>query len=86
MSISISRLAANFMYQSLTNVHRYPSYTALQTALNQLSANASTVPSTKGGGQHAYAGIVLSNVQYATISKTPWVDPINPGPLPTYLG
>ena len=49
---------------------------------NQLKANARSVRTSLGGGNHGYLGLLLSPAQYATIAPaTPFVYPVHPGPL-----
>jgi hypothetical protein len=35
-----------------------------------------------GGGVHGHLGIIMTQVDYYTISATPWVEPFNPGAIP----
>jgi hypothetical protein len=47
-----------------------------------LKANASSVPSTLGGGLYGHLGLILSPARYATLAgSVPWVAPGNPGPF-----
>ena len=48
---------------------------------DQLKANALTVYSTLGGGNHGYLGLVLHPSQYAQVSNTPFVMPNPPVPF-----
>jgi hypothetical protein len=34
-----------------------------------------------GGGAHGHLGIIMTQVEYAAISATPWVEPFNPGAI-----
>jgi hypothetical protein len=43
---------------------------------------AIAVTSMEGGGAHGYFGIIMTQVEYAVISATPWVEPFNPGAIP----
>jgi hypothetical protein len=47
-----------------------------------LNANAISIPSMAGGGAHGHLGIIMTQVEYATISTSPWVDPYNPNAVP----
>jgi hypothetical protein len=38
-----------------------------------------------GVGTHASLGIIMTQVDYAVISATPWVAPYNPGTIPIIL-
>jgi hypothetical protein len=55
----------------------------IQVTTRLLNANAISVPSMAGGGAHAHLGIITTQVEYAAISATPWVEPFNHGAIPT---
>ena len=59
-----------------------PSYETLTFLRNSIKQNAASVPSNRGGGQHGYLGIVLTDAMYATIAPTPFVVPPYPGAQP----
>jgi hypothetical protein len=48
-----------------------------------LKANASSVPSTLGGGLYGHLGLILSPARYATLAGSApwWVVPGNPSPF-----
>ena len=71
-----------FEYSDLTIIHGEPTYETLTTLANQLKANARSVRTPLGGGNHGYLGLVLSPQQYAILApNTPFVRPAHPGPL-----
>jgi hypothetical protein len=71
-----------FQHKVLTKIHGKPTYESLQTAFTELKANASSVPSTLGGGQNGHLGLLLSNARYTALPNSlPWVAPGNPGPF-----
>jgi hypothetical protein len=71
-----------FQHKVLTRVHGQPTYETLQTISIEIKANASSVPSTLGGGLYGHLGLVLSADRYATLAGTvPWISPPNPGPF-----
>ena len=47
----------------------------------ELHANASSVETSLGRGNHSYLGLVLSDVEYANVSPTPFVAPPFPAAL-----
>lgn len=59
-----------------------PTYESLRELRDTLKINASSVPSSRGGGAHGYLGLVLSSPLYATIDPTPFNIPNNPGLQP----
>ena len=70
-----------FQHKVLTRVHGQPHYESLKILLDELKANASSVPSTLGGGAYGHLGLLLTDTRYATLSPTPFVVPDNPGPF-----
>ena len=76
---SINYIDTFFEFKELTKIHGEPTYESLKELHNQLKANACTVPSNLGGGQHGHLGLVLSPTKYALISNTPFVKPAHPG-------
>ena len=70
-----------FQHKVLTRVHGQPHYESLKILLDELKANASSVPSTLGGGAYGHLGLLLTATRYATLSPTPFTVPNNPGPF-----
>ena len=66
----------------VTPVVGEPTYATLKTLKDQLKANAASVPTTLGGGNHGYLGLILSPATYATISQTAFIEPVYPGQHP----
>ena len=66
----------------LTPIAGKPTYATLKTLKDQLKANAASVPTTLGGGNHGYLGLILSPATYATISPTAFIEPTSPGQHP----
>ena len=63
-----------------------PTYATLKTLKDQLKANAASVPTTLGGGNHGYLGLILSPATYTTISQTAFIEPAYPGQHPAIPG
>jgi hypothetical protein len=57
-----------FQHKLLTKVHGQPTYESLQNPSAEIKANASSVPSTIGGGLYGHLGLILSDLRYATCS------------------
>ena len=74
-------IATHFEYKELTPIHGRPSYETLKRMFNEVKANATSVPSTLGGGQHGHLGLVLPDIEYALISATAFVRPAQPANL-----
>ena len=71
-----------FKYKTPTPIRGVPTYKALKRLKMELQANASSVETDLGGGNHGYLGLVLTDQEYNTIPNTaPFVPPNYPPPL-----
>ena len=68
-------------YPDLSVIHGKPTYESLRILMNQLKANARSVHTMLGGGQHGHLGLFLTPKQYAILSPTPYVSQPCPPPL-----
>ena len=66
----------------ITKITGEPNYESSKYLKNQLKANAASIPTTLGGGNHGYLGLILSPATYTTITATQFVEPIYPGQHP----
>ena len=74
--------ATYFPYSSPTPIQGEPTYKAVKRLKNELRANASSVDSDLGGGDHGYLGLILSDAEYASICPTSaFIAPAFPGQL-----
>ena len=65
----------------LTTMRVKPTFGMLHKLWNKKKANARSVYSNLSGRAHGHLGIVITDVQYALISPTPFVYPTHPVPL-----
>ena len=80
MVISIIDYAASyFKYKASTPIRGEPMHKSLKSLKLELQANASTVETDLGGGNHSYLGLVLNDNEYASIPN------IQPFIVPNYL-
>ena len=72
-----------FKYPTPTPITGKPTNKSLKRLKNELRANASSVDTDLGGGDHGYLGLVLTDVEYANINPTPqaFIAPAFPGTL-----
>ena len=72
-----------FKYKNPTPINDEPTHKALKRLKNELRANASSVDTDLGGGDHGYLGLVLTDPEYANINPAPpaFIAPVFPGPL-----
>ena len=76
---AINYVASYFKYKTPTPIQGTPTYKALNRLKAKLRANASSVETDLGGGNHGY--LVLSDAKYANVSLTPFLIPAYPAPL-----
>ena len=67
-----------FEYENLTSITGEPDFSSLTKLKNELKANAQSVPTTLGGGNLGFLGLILTDDEYALISDTPFERPERP--------
>ena len=72
----------NVFLTTITPITSEPNYASLKNLKDQLKANAASIPTTLGGGNHSYLSLILSPATYATITATPFQEPNYPGQYP----
>jgi hypothetical protein len=67
----------------LPNIDHETTFEDIQVTTRLLHANAISIPSMAGGGTHGHVGSIMTQVEYAKISTSPWLEPNNPnmGPI-----
>jgi hypothetical protein len=75
-------ILGRFTYQTLPRIVGIPAYASIQLLVNNLKANAASIPVELGGGLLGHLALTIPTPVYATLSNTPWVDPVNPGATP----
>ena len=65
--------ASYFKYKTPTPIQGAPTNKTLERLKQELRANAISVESDLGGGDHGYLGLVLTDAEYATVTATPFV-------------
>ena len=78
---AVDYAASYFRYKTPTPIQGTPTYKALKRLKAELRANASSVESNLGGGDHGYLGLVLSDAEYATVDAIPFAAPAYPNDL-----
>ena len=85
MSSSTTSSSFNFPHPELTAIVGMPTYLTISQLKRELFANASSVHTILGTGQHGFAVLVIGDVAYNALSAvagTDWVVPVHPGPQP----
>ena len=75
MTTSVETVLDSFPKQTITPIEGLPTYETIKLVNDELSANAASVHSTLGGGNHGYLGITVTTAVYATISNTAFASP-----------
>lgn len=78
---SIDAIREKMPHPSLTRIIGEPDYQSLDRLYKEIKANAFSIHSTLGGGNHGHLGMVLTPVAYARHSAAAWVQPVHPGTL-----
>ena len=82
----IKIMTFSFPYATLEKIRGNPTFQQLDHIREKLCANAGSVPSQRGGGLNGHTGMMLAPLDYATISNTPWTQPLFPGTTPILVG
>jgi hypothetical protein len=69
----------------LTKIHGRPTYDTLNELRNELKSNASSIPTSRGGGGHGYLGLILSADDYNNAVGQPFNLPVAPPLQPNIL-
>ena len=79
---TIDYASSYFKYKTPTPIRGEPTHKSLKRLKLELQANASSVETDLGGGNHGYLGLVLTDQEYAIIPNTqPFIAPQYPQPL-----
>jgi hypothetical protein len=81
-TLTIEEIINGFPNPVLPKIDNKPTFEDIQVTTRLLNANAIYIPSMAGGGEHGHLGIIMTQVEYAAISTSPWVDPFNPNAIP----
>ena len=73
-----------FPKKELTKIIGRPSYQSMFLLQKELSTNARSVNSMRGGGISGHLALVLSAADYLTKTGHPFVAPVHPGPNPIH--
>lgn len=79
---TIDYASSCFKYKTPTPMRGEPTHKSLKRLKLELQANASSVETDLGGGNHGYLGLALTDQEYASIPNTqPFIAPHCPPPL-----
>jgi hypothetical protein len=81
-ALTVEEIINGFPNPILPKIDHEPTFEDIQVTTRLLNANAISIPSMAGCGAHGHLGIIMTQVEYATISASPWVEPFNPNAAP----
>jgi hypothetical protein len=81
-ALTVEDIINGFPNPILPKIDHEPTFEYIQVTTRLLNANAISIPSMAGGGAHGNLGIIMPQVEYATISASPWVEPFNHNTVP----
>ena len=78
---AVDYAASYFKYKTPTPIQGTPTNKTLKRLKQELRANASSVETDLGGGDHGYLGLLLTDAEYAAVSNDPFEAPEYPAAL-----
>ena len=70
---------SHFRIKEPAKIHGEPTFDKIKVLYDSLKTNATSAPSSKGGGRHGHLGIVIAPADCALISLTPFNRTADPG-------
>jgi hypothetical protein len=81
-ALTVEEIINGFPNPIIPKIDHEPKFEDIQVATCLLNSSAISIPSMAGGGANGHLGIIMTQVEYATISPSPWVEPYNPHAVP----
>jgi hypothetical protein len=81
-ALTVEEIINGFPNPILPKIDHEPLFEDIQVKTRLLNANAISIPSMAGDCAHGNLGIIMTQVEYATISSSPWVEPYSPNAVP----
>ena len=74
-SKTVDKIAAKFTVKTLPTMEGDYDYKGISVMMRLLYANAATLPTPHGGGDHGHIGIIMMETIYTTLITTAWNNP-----------
>jgi len=84
MPSGIETITATFPYPSIPQIEGQPTFSSIKEMHLKLNQNATSVQSNLGDGEQGLIYLTVTDAVYATLSDTPFIEPLNPGIAPVY--
>jgi hypothetical protein len=81
-ALTVEEIINGFPNPVLPKIDDELTFEDIQIKILLLNANVISIPYRVGGGSHDHLGIIMTQVEYAAISASPWVEPFNPNAIP----
>jgi hypothetical protein len=81
-ALTVEEIINGFPNPVLPKIDNEPTFEDIQITTRLLNSNEISIPSMAGGGAHGHLGIIMSQVEYAAVSASPWLEPFNPNAIP----
>ena len=79
---TVDSIKEGFPYPDLEKVHGTPTFTDIREIHTKLKANAASIASERGGGNHGLLSLVMAPATYTRITGYNFHPPNNPGNTP----
>jgi hypothetical protein len=81
-ALTVEEIINGFPNPVIPKIDTEPTFEDIQLTTRVLNANVISIPSMVGGDAHGHLGIIMTQVENAAISSSPWVDPFIPNVIP----
>jgi hypothetical protein len=81
-ALTVEEIINGFPNPVLPKIDNEPTFEDIQVTARLLNANAISVPSMAGGGAYGHLESIMTQVDYAAISTSPWAKPYDPNAIP----
>jgi hypothetical protein len=81
-ALTVEEIINGFPNPIFPKIDHEPMFEDIQVTARLLNANAISIPSIAGAGSHGHLGIIMTQVEYAAIATSPWVEPYNTNAVP----
>jgi hypothetical protein len=78
-TLTVDNVINGFKHPTIASIRGETNYQTIHFIKKRFNANAASVHSYRGGGNHGHIGVIVSPTRYTAISPVPFVAPINPG-------